>query len=176
MGQVDVGDDKVGQEVAGLRQYVAAIPQGQDFMPVRAQEVAKKFEIEFVVLDNEHALCHQSPAFPKIIPEASVEPPQPVSLIMRPDTPNGKPDSAPDAMTLALLALGWTLGDAARADRLLALTGLDADALRDGIDNRVVLAALLAFLADHEPDLMACADAIGTTPTALIAAQEALSR
>jgi hypothetical protein len=32
-------------------------------MPVRAQQVAKKFEIEFVVLDNEHALCHQSPAF-----------------------------------------------------------------------------------------------------------------
>jgi hypothetical protein len=31
-------------------------------MAMRAQQIAKKFEIEFVVLDNEHALCHQSPA------------------------------------------------------------------------------------------------------------------
>src|SRR3546814_13733902 len=31
---------------------------------------------------------------------------------------------------LALMALAWTLADDRRADRLLALTGLDADALR----------------------------------------------
>ncbi|MEK7342710.1 MAG: DUF3572 family protein [Pseudomonadota bacterium] len=95
---------------------------------------------------------------------------------MRPETPNGKPDGGDDSMTLALMALGWTLSDVGRADRLLALTGLDADALRAGVDNPAILAALLAFLADHEPDLIACAEAIGSTPAALIAAQEQLSR
>lgn len=95
---------------------------------------------------------------------------------MRPDTANGKQDSGPDAATLALMALGWTLGDGARADRLLALTGLDVDALRAGVDNPAILAAVLAFLADHEPDLIACAGAIGATPAALIAAQDRLGR
>lgn len=95
---------------------------------------------------------------------------------MRPDTSNGKRDSGPDAATLALMALGWILSDGARADRLLALTGLDADALRAGVGNPAILAAVLAFLADHEPDLIACAQAIDTTAAALIAAQERLSR
>ena len=99
---------------------------------------------------------------------------------MRPDTEYGKRDSSPDsrqdAMTLALMALGWTVSDGDRADRLLALTGLDADALRAGIDQPAILGALLAFLADHEPDLVACAHAIDTTPAALISAQERLSR
>ncbi|NML10624.1 DUF3572 domain-containing protein [Sphingobium sp. AR-3-1] len=95
---------------------------------------------------------------------------------MRPDTDNGKQDSGTDAATLALMALGWTLSDVGRAERLLSLTGLDADALRAGVDNPAILGAVLAFLADHEPDLIACADAIDTTPAALIAAQERLSR
>ncbi|MGW8201174.1 DUF3572 domain-containing protein [Sphingomonas bisphenolicum] len=95
---------------------------------------------------------------------------------MRPDTANGKQDSGPDAATLALMALGWTLSDVGRADRLLSLTGLNADALRAGIDNPAILGAVLAFLADHEPDLIACAEAIDTTPAALIAAQKRLSR
>jgi len=95
---------------------------------------------------------------------------------MRPDTTNGKQDSGPDAATLGLMALVWTLSDGQRADRLLALTGLDVDTLRAGIDDPAILSAVLAFLADHEPDLIACAQAIDTTPAALIAAQEKLSR
>ncbi|EKU74339.1 MULTISPECIES: DUF3572 domain-containing protein [Sphingobium] len=95
---------------------------------------------------------------------------------MRPETQNGKPDSAADAEILALMAMGWTLIDGRRADRLLALTGLDADALRAGVGNRAILAAVLAFLADHEPDLVACAEAIDSSPAALIAAKENLSR
>lgn len=95
---------------------------------------------------------------------------------MRPETHNGKQDSADDAATLALMALGWTLADDRRADRLLGLTGLDADALRTGIDDSTILGAVLTFLAEHEPDLIACAQAIDTTPAALIAAQETLSR
>ena len=98
---------------------------------------------------------------------------------MRPHTPDSKQDSPADDSdpgTLALLALAWTLGDERRADRLLALTGLDADALRAGVDNPAVLGAVLDFLADHEPDLIACAEAIHTTPEALIAAKHRLRR
>ena len=96
---------------------------------------------------------------------------------MRPDSPNRKPDSsATDAQDPALLALGWILADGARADRLLALTGMDADTLRASVGEPQVLAAVLGFLADHEPDLIACAQAIDTSPAALIAAQERLIR
>ncbi|HKY80173.1 MAG TPA: DUF3572 family protein [Sphingobium sp.] len=98
---------------------------------------------------------------------------------MRPQCSDGKPDSPADESdpaTLALLALAWTLADERRADRLLALTGLDAGALRAGIDNPRVLGAVLDFLADHEPDLIACAEAIDATPATLIAARELLRR
>ena len=98
---------------------------------------------------------------------------------MRPDNPDGKQDSRSDGeepATLALMALAWTLGDERRADRLLSLTGLDAEALRAGIGNPAVLRAVLEFLADHEPDLIACADALDSKPAALIAAKEMLGR
>ncbi len=73
------------------------------------------------------------------------------------------PETNEDAITLALGALVWTLGDDDRASRLLALTGLDAAALRAGAGDPPVLAALLAFLESHEPDLVACAAATGTS-------------
>ncbi|HEX7877104.1 MAG TPA: DUF3572 family protein [Sphingobium sp.] len=98
---------------------------------------------------------------------------------MRPHSPDSKQDSpvhGSDPGTLALLALAWTLGDERRADRLLSLTGLDADALRAGVGNPVVLSAVLEFLSDHEPDLIACADAIDATPAELIAAKDLLRR
>ncbi|CAN5430974.1 hypothetical protein BH10PSE12_BH10PSE12_37910 [soil metagenome] len=106
---------------------------------------------------------------------------------MRPDTANGnkaigskmKPDKtengAHDPQTLALLALGWLLSDERRAERLLALTGLDAQALRAGVGDSGVLDAILGFLEGHEPDLIACAEAIDCRPQALIAARQALN-
>lgn len=93
---------------------------------------------------------------------------------MRPDGEIGKGDAREQAQTLALMALGWILSDGARADRLLALTGLDSDMLRDGLGNAAVLGAVLTFLADHEPDLVACAQELGVDPADLIAAREAL--
>ncbi|MET0248659.1 MAG: DUF3572 domain-containing protein [Sphingobium sp.] len=98
---------------------------------------------------------------------------------MEPQARNGKRDAAPDpgeAATLALMALGWTLSDENRADRLLAMTGMDADMLRAGVGDPTTLGAVLAFLADHEPDLLACADALDVRPETLIAAKEMLSR
>lgn len=79
-----------------------------------------------------------------------------------------------DAAAIALHALAWILSDDARAERLLVLTGLDADELRERATEPAVLAATLAFLESHEPDLVACADAIGHPPQALVAARQRL--
>jgi hypothetical protein len=77
---------------------------------------------------------------------------------------------------LALAALGWVLSDADRAARLLALTGLTPEALRDGLDDRGTLGAVLDFLCAHEPDLVAAAEALDVTPRDLAAAGESLAR
>ncbi|MDG5748262.1 DUF3572 family protein [Qipengyuania sp. XHP0207] len=76
---------------------------------------------------------------------------------------------------LALEALGWALADSQRAERLLSLTGLTPERLRHGIEDRSVQAAVLEFLANHEPDLVLAADNLQTTPEALIAAHRELS-
>ena len=78
------------------------------------------------------------------------------------------------AVARALMALAWTLGEPARAERLLALTGLDANGLRARADEPALLAATLAFLEAHEPDLLACAAALDVNPSDLVAARAAL--
>ncbi|MBA4049192.1 MAG: DUF3572 domain-containing protein [Sphingomonas sp.] len=85
-------------------------------------------------------------------------------------------ETADAAASLALRALAWTLGDAARAERLLALTGLTPEDLRARAGAPAVLAAVLGFLESHEPDLIACAEALATTPAALVAARAGLER
>ena len=84
-----------------------------------------------------------------------------------------EPDSTDDH-SLALAALGWTLSEQARAERLLALTGLSPDDLRARLSDGALLGATLGFLEAHEPDLIACASAIGTSPEALVAARRRL--
>ena len=81
-----------------------------------------------------------------------------------------------DADALALSALAATLTDERRALRFLDLTGLDAAELRRRAmsGDRSLLAATLAFLESHEPDLLAVAEAIGATPAALVAARATL--
>jgi hypothetical protein len=75
---------------------------------------------------------------------------------------------------LALNALGWILTDEPRAERLLGTTGLSPETLRAGLGDRATLAAILAFLAAHEPDLVACADALDIKPETLAAAAHRL--
>ena len=82
--------------------------------------------------------------------------------------------SETNPQTLALQALAWTLDDPARARRLLDVTGLDPAGLRARAGERALLAATLGFLEAHEPDLVACAQAIGASPEALVAARTAL--
>ena len=81
-----------------------------------------------------------------------------------------------DPEALALSALSWCLSDQARAERLLALTGLTPDDLRARLGERSVLAAILGFLESYEPDLLACADELGVSPTALVNARARLER
>jgi len=75
---------------------------------------------------------------------------------------------------LALRALAWTLAEQARADRMLALTGLAADDLRARAADPAVLAAVLGFLEAYEPDLIACAEALEVLPAQLVLARERL--
>ena len=83
-------------------------------------------------------------------------------------------DADTNAEALALAALAWTLGEQGRADRLLALTGLDPVGLRARAGESALLAAVLGFLEAHEPDLLACAHALDSTPAALVAARHRL--
>ncbi len=85
-------------------------------------------------------------------------------------------DGPGDAEALALAALAATLTDERRARRFLDLTGLDADELRARAGERGLLAALLAFLEAHEPDLVEVAQAIGIKPEKLIEARLELER
>lgn len=87
-----------------------------------------------------------------------------------------KPDETNDDEALALGALGWTLSEDVRASRLVALTGLTAAGMRERLDDRDFLAAVLRFLEGHEPDLVACADALGVSPARLVSAREGLER
>jgi hypothetical protein len=80
----------------------------------------------------------------------------------------------PEPEALALSALGWTLADEGRAQRLLALTGLTPDELRGRLGEPGLLAALLGFLEAYEPDLLACAEALNVPPEALVAARRRL--
>ena len=79
-----------------------------------------------------------------------------------------------DGETLALGALGWVLADEARAERLLALTGLTPEGLRARVQDADFLAAVLLFLENHEPDLVACAAALAVAPPVLVAARQEL--
>jgi hypothetical protein len=80
------------------------------------------------------------------------------------------------AEPLALAALGWSLSDGARAQRLLALTGLTPSDLRSRLADRSLLAAILRFLEAHEPDLIACAQALEVTPESLVSARRSLEQ
>ncbi len=89
------------------------------------------------------------------------------------DNPDPR-DARPPPQTVALMALSWILADAPRAERLLSLTGLTPGLLRSQLNEPAVQAAILDFLAGHEADLLAAADAIGVSPARIAAARDAL--
>ena len=67
------------------------------------------------------------------------------------------------------------LADEDRAARLLALTGLTPEALREGLGDPAVLGAVLEFLCGHEADLVAAAHELGVEPQALAQARAKLT-
>ncbi|OYW88383.1 MAG: hypothetical protein B7Z20_02670 [Sphingobium sp. 32-64-5] len=77
---------------------------------------------------------------------------------------------------VALQALAWIVSDEMRGERLLSLTGMDAGQLRARADDPAIWAAVLDFLAAHEPDLIACAESLGLPPEALIHAAREISQ
>lgn len=81
-----------------------------------------------------------------------------------------------DAQTVALNALAFLLNNQLSADRFIGVTGLSPNDLRDRLSDPAVLAATLAYLEAHEPDLIACAAALDMTPAALVAARARLEQ
>lgn len=86
----------------------------------------------------------------------------------------GRPVSHEEAEHLALLALGWVLSDDRRARRFLDLTGFTPDGLRGSAGDRATHQAVLAFLENHEPDLLAAAEELQIPPEALASASALL--
>ncbi|WP_264593815.1 MULTISPECIES: DUF3572 domain-containing protein [unclassified Sphingobium] len=81
-----------------------------------------------------------------------------------------------DDETMALRLVGWIVADSVRAERMLSLTGLEPDALRQALTDPATLGALMDFVINHEPDLLACAEALEVAPADLVAARERLGR
>lgn len=79
-----------------------------------------------------------------------------------------------DCETLALRALAAAMSEERLAQRFLSLTGLTAPELRQRAGDPRLLAALLSFLEAHEPDLLAIAERIDSTPDQIVAVRRAL--
>lgn len=79
-----------------------------------------------------------------------------------------------DPEALALAALAATLTDERRAERFLAMTGLSPDGIRARLTDPSLLAACIAFLEGHEPDLIAVAGDVGVKPEQLLQARAEL--
>jgi len=68
---------------------------------------------------------------------------------------------------IALQVLAWVIQDDNRSQRLLDMTGLTVDDLRARAGSTEVLAAVMGWLAAHEPDLLTAADDLSIAPERL---------
>lgn len=85
-------------------------------------------------------------------------------------------DSKAEAATIiGLRALSWIAEEPSRLERFLALTGIGPDRLRVAAGSRAVLGAVMTHIANHEPDLIACARALSLRPEDLAAAHATLA-
>jgi hypothetical protein len=85
---------------------------------------------------------------------------------------NRSEDSVKDGSIVALRALAWVLSDTTRAERFVALTGLEPATLRAIAGQPATHRAVLDFLCAHEPDLLAAAESLGLEPAEIAAARE----
>ena len=58
MRQLDIHDDQPRHELARALHHLTAIGQPLDGKAVRGEQIAEKFAIEVVILDNQHSFCH----------------------------------------------------------------------------------------------------------------------
>ena len=79
-----------------------------------------------------------------------------------------------ESEALAVRALGFIAADPELLPRFLAITGIDASAIRRAAAEPGFLAGVLQFILAHEPTLMRFAEETGTPPAAVGQALRAL--
>ncbi|MEQ1952668.1 DUF3572 domain-containing protein [Mesorhizobium sp. CN2-181] len=79
-----------------------------------------------------------------------------------------------DAEALAVSALVYVANDPVLLPRFLALTGIEAPAIRQAAREPGFLAGVLRFILAHEPTLTAFAEHAGVAPAAVGEALKAL--
>ena len=72
--------------------------------------------------------------------------------------------SREDAEAVAIAALGFVAADAELLPRFLAITGIEAAAIREAAREPGFLAGVLQFILAHEPTLLRFAEETGTPP------------
>lgn len=85
------------------------------------------------------------------------------------DTPRGQ-----DAESLAIQALAFVASDPELLPRFLAITGIEASAIRRAAGEPGFLAGVLEFILAHEPTLMKFSEETGIAPASVAAALRAL--
>ena len=79
-----------------------------------------------------------------------------------------------NAEALAIRALGFVAADPELLPRFLAITGIEAGAIRQAAREPGFLAGVLQFIAAHEPTLMRFSEESGIPPQQVSAALRAL--
>ena len=79
-----------------------------------------------------------------------------------------------NAEALAIRALGFVAADPELLPRFLAISGIDAGAIRQAAREPGFLAGVVQFIVAHEPTLMRFAEETGTPPAAVGKALRAL--
>ena len=79
-----------------------------------------------------------------------------------------------NAEALAIQALGFVAADPELLPRFLAISGIDAQAIRQAAREPGFLAGVLQFIVAHEPTLLRFSEASGIPPQQVTAALRAL--
>jgi hypothetical protein len=79
-----------------------------------------------------------------------------------------------NAEALAIQALGFVAADPELLPRFLAISGIDAQAIRQAAREPGFLAGVLQFIVAHEPTLLRFSEETGTPPQRVSAALRAL--
>jgi hypothetical protein len=79
-----------------------------------------------------------------------------------------------NAETIAIEALGFVAADPELLPRFLAITGIEAQSIREAAREPGFLAGVLQFILAHEPTLMKFSEASGLAPATVAGARRRL--